>query len=52
MSERHLIEIIDQGDARTPFMRFGDRVRMAATDAAGGVPFGVVDLQIVRSTPD
>ncbi len=50
LAERRVIEIIDEGAARTPFMRFGDRVRMQArfTDGRPG-PFGVIDQAVVPS---
>ncbi len=48
IAERRVIEIIDKGEASTGFMRFGDTVRMAARDAQGGAPFGVVDQRVVR----
>lgn len=44
IAERRVIEKIDLGDIRTPFMRFGDRVRMQArfSDGRDG-PFGVIE---------
>jgi len=50
ISERRVIEIINTGQATTGFMKFGDRVRMQATDAAGAAPFGAIDQQVVRAT--
>jgi fumarylacetoacetate (FAA) hydrolase len=47
IAERRVIEMIDEGRAGTAFMRFGDRVRMAATDPQGGTPFGVIDQRVV-----
>ncbi|KQM97211.1 fumarylacetoacetate hydrolase [Sphingobium sp. Leaf26] len=47
IAERRGIEIVDEGAPRTPFMRFGDRVRMDARLADGRSPFGVIDQQIV-----
>ncbi|HEY1392302.1 MAG TPA: fumarylacetoacetate hydrolase family protein [Methylibium sp.] len=48
IAERRVIEIIDQGEARTPFMRFGDRVRMQARFADGRPgPFGIIDQPVV-----
>ncbi|USX17124.1 fumarylacetoacetate hydrolase family protein [Oxalobacteraceae bacterium OTU3CAMAD1] len=47
ISERRVIEIIEGGAPRTPFMRFGDRVRMSATDGQGRRPFGVIDQRVV-----
>lgn len=48
LAERRVIEMIDEGAARTPFMKFGDRVRMEAKlqDGSPG-PFGVIDQQVV-----
>jgi fumarylacetoacetate (FAA) hydrolase len=47
ISERRAIEMIDQGAASTAFMAIGDTVTMAATDAAGNQPFGVIDQRVV-----
>ncbi len=47
ISERRVIEMLESGEPRTPFMRFGDRVRMAACDAKGAQPFGVIDQRVV-----
>jgi fumarylacetoacetate (FAA) hydrolase len=52
ISERRGIEILDHGAATTPFLNFGDRVRMAAVDASGKTPFGVMDQRIVRRDSD
>ncbi|MEO5797304.1 MAG: fumarylacetoacetate hydrolase family protein [Rhodoferax sp.] len=48
LAERRVIEMIDQGAASTPFMRFGERVRMQALfeDGSAG-PFGSIDQQVV-----
>jgi fumarylacetoacetate (FAA) hydrolase len=50
IAERRVIEIIDHGEARTAFMRFGDRVRMQARTASGATPFGTIEQQVVRSS--
>ena len=49
IAERRVIEIVDEGQAKTPFMRFGDRVRMIARDTEGETPFGAIDQQVVRA---
>lgn len=49
IAERRVIEIIDRGEPRTGFMRFGDRVRMRARGAAGDAPFGVIEQRVVRA---
>ncbi|MES2944487.1 MAG: fumarylacetoacetate hydrolase family protein [Pseudomonadota bacterium] len=48
LAERRVIEMIDEGAARTAFMKFGDRVRMQARfeDGSAG-PFGVIDQKVV-----
>lgn len=47
IAERRGIEIVDEGAARTAFMRFGDRVRMEGRLADGRAPFGIIDQQVV-----
>jgi fumarylacetoacetate (FAA) hydrolase len=49
ISERRAIEIIAGGQPETPFMRFGDRVRMEARAADGSAPFGAIDQRVVRA---
>ncbi|WP_315704776.1 MULTISPECIES: fumarylacetoacetate hydrolase family protein [unclassified Bradyrhizobium] len=48
LAERRAIEMIDLGEARTPFLRFGERVTMEAClgDGRPG-PFGRIDQQVV-----
>ena len=48
IAERRVIEMLDQGQARTGFMRFGDRVKMEARYENGAAgPFGVIDQRVV-----
>lgn len=47
IAERRVIEMIDLGAARTPFMKFGDTVRMEARDGDGSGPFGIIEQQII-----
>jgi fumarylacetoacetate (FAA) hydrolase len=50
IAERRVIEKIDQGEIRTGFMRFGDRVRMEARfDDGQPGPFGVIDQRVVAA---
>jgi fumarylacetoacetate (FAA) hydrolase len=49
ISERRAIEIIAGGKPETPFMRFGERVRMEARAADGSAPFGAIDQRVVRA---
>jgi fumarylacetoacetate (FAA) hydrolase len=48
IAERRVIEIIDHGEPRTGFMRFGDRVCMRARRADGEAPFGEIAQAVVR----
>jgi fumarylacetoacetate (FAA) hydrolase len=48
IAERRGIEIIDHGAPKTPFMSFGDSVRMECTAADGSPLFGAIDQKVVR----
>lgn len=48
IAERRGIETIDEGAPRTPFMKFGDRVRMEATLPDGAPLFGAIDQKVVQ----
>ena len=50
LAEKRMRELIDEGEATTPFMRFGDRIRIEMLDAAGTSIFGAIDQQVVRYT--
>ncbi|MEJ6008343.1 fumarylacetoacetate hydrolase family protein [Novosphingobium aquae] len=47
IAERRGIEIVDEGGAKTEFMKFGDTVRMEARTADGATPFGAIDQKVV-----
>ena len=49
ISERRAIEIIAEGKPITPFMAFGDRVRMVARMPDGRTPFGAMDQVVVKA---
>ncbi|MFJ9993805.1 fumarylacetoacetate hydrolase family protein [Pseudomonas putida] len=49
ISERRAIEMIEHGEPRTGFMRFGDRIRIEALDAQGASVFGAIDQLIVAA---
>jgi fumarylacetoacetate (FAA) hydrolase len=48
IAERRAIETLDQGGAKTPFLRFGERVRIEMSDTAGRSIFGAIDQRYVR----
>lgn len=50
IAELRTVETIRAGKPSTPFMRFGDRVRIEMLDAGGGSIFGAIDQEVVRYT--
>ena len=49
IAELRMIETIRDGQPSTPFMRFGDRVRMEMLDAQGASIFGAIDQQMIAA---
>lgn len=47
IAERRAIELLDEGASRTPFMMFGDRVRMEARLPDDSLLFGAIDQRVV-----
>ena len=41
--------MIDEGEAKTAFMRFGDTVKMEVFDADGQSVFGAIDQKVVAA---
>jgi fumarylacetoacetate (FAA) hydrolase len=48
IAEIRMIETIESGAPTTPFMQFGDRVRIEMNDADGRSIFGTIDQTVVR----
>ena len=48
IAERRMLETIEHGEPRTPFLRFGDQVRIEMLDATGASIFGAIDQTVVR----
>jgi len=48
LAEVRTIEQIEQGQPATPFLKFGDRVRIDMLDDAGRSIFGAIDQEVVR----
>lgn len=46
LAEKRMLEVLEKGEATTPFMRFGDRVRIEMNDSNGDSIFGAIDNQI------
>lgn len=50
IAELRMYETIETGRPVTPFMHFGDRVRIRMEDAQGGNIFGTIDQTVTRRT--
>jgi fumarylacetoacetate (FAA) hydrolase len=48
IAERRAIETIENGAPATPFMKFGDRVRIEMRDASGRSIFGAIEQTVSR----
>lgn len=51
IAERRMLETIWRGAPETPWLRFGDRVRIEMLDAVGRSIFGSIDQEVVRYAP-
>ena len=49
IAERRMLEQIELGAPKTPFLRFGDRVRIEMFDAKGHSIFGAIDQHVARA---
>ncbi len=48
LMEARLVEQVELGESRTPFLRFGDRVRIEMRDGKGATVFGAIDHRVER----
>ena len=48
IAERRVLETIDSGKPETPFMKFGDHVRIEMLDRDGKSIFGAIDQKVVK----
>ncbi len=48
LAELRTVETILEGKPKTPFLAFGDRVRIEMLDVAGRSIFGAIDQQVAR----
>jgi fumarylacetoacetate (FAA) hydrolase len=44
-----VIEVVEKGAAETPFLKFGDVVRIEMLDKRGASIFGSIEQRIVKS---
>jgi fumarylacetoacetate (FAA) hydrolase len=50
LAEQRTVETIRNGKPSTPYLRFGDRVRIEMQDAEGNSIFGAIDQEVVPYT--
>jgi fumarylacetoacetate (FAA) hydrolase len=46
--EARLVEQVEQGAAKTPFLAFGDKVRIEMFDRHGETIFGAIEQRVER----
>jgi len=51
IAEKRALETIAGGEPATPYLRFGDRVRIEMQDAEGHSLFGAIEQQVAKYTP-
>jgi fumarylacetoacetate (FAA) hydrolase len=51
LAEQRTVETLRDGKASTPFLKFGDRVRIEITDDEGKSLFGAIDQTVTRYEP-
>ena len=49
IAEKRCLEMIADGAAKTPFMKFGDSIRIEMLDAAGKSIFGAINQQVTQA---
>ena len=47
--ERRMLETIEYGSAKTPFLKFGDRIRIEMLDVHGDSIFGAIDQVVAQA---
>jgi len=51
LAEKRMIEKIDEGTIKTPFMKVGDRVKIEMKDGKGHNIFGTIEQEVVKYEP-
>lgn len=49
LAEKRVLEVIKTGKATTPFMKFGDRVRIEMLDTSGATLFGAIQQTVEKA---
>jgi fumarylacetoacetate (FAA) hydrolase len=48
IAERRMLEQLESGSPQTPFLRYGDQVRIEVLDRLGRSPFGAIEQRVIR----
>jgi fumarylacetoacetate (FAA) hydrolase len=48
ITERRVVETFAHGSPKTPYLRFGDRVKLEMLDRTGQSMFGAIEQEVVR----
>ena len=51
IAEKRAIETIENGSPKTPFMQFGDTIRIEMKDANGESLFGAIEQKVAQARP-
>ncbi len=51
IAEKRAIETIEDGSPKTPFMHFGDTIRIEMKDGDGASIFGAIEQKVVKASP-
>jgi fumarylacetoacetate (FAA) hydrolase len=51
LAEVRMVETLLEGKARTPFLKFGDRLRIEMLDESGTSIFGAIEQEVLRYSP-
>ncbi len=51
LAEARMLEIVENGEAKTPFMQFGDTIRIEMFDREEQSIFGAIDQRVVKYDP-
>ena len=51
LMEKRLVEQVEQGEAKTPFLRFGDTVKVEMLDEKDASIFGAIEQRVERYAP-
>jgi fumarylacetoacetate (FAA) hydrolase len=49
LAEKRMLEKIDEGTIKTPFLKVGDRVKIEMHDATGANIFGTIEQEVVKA---